>query len=143
MLRYMGREDRRDGESEMSRKSKQAQFMIWKGDLRLVGAADKISAVKILARFLEKVLPGTEVFEGRHILCVTMPDVPGDRALMQSEVLRKVDLVGAGGDAEIDRRAEYAKELFDAAKLSDGTAGTEILRYQLDAMLMQYDIRRE
>ena len=119
-----------------------AQFMIWKGDLRLVGAADKISAAKILGRFLEKVLPGTEVFEGEHILCVTMPDVPGDRALMQSEVLRKVELVGAGGDAEIERRAEYAKELFEAAGSPEGAPGTEVLRYQLDAMLMQYDVRR-
>jgi len=140
----MGDYDKKIGENEMTTKKKNDAkydtFMIWRGDVNVLGVADKVCTVKIISGFMKDVLPGTEVFDGRNIIAVKVPRVQGDRTWMKDNVFKYVELVGAMGDDAVRSRIERAKALYDAARGDNDYVDGELLRYYLDQRMMKYDV---
>ena len=117
-------------------------YMIYKGDIRIQGSMDKIATVKIVGRFLKRVVPGIELFEGESIVALMGPQDMGDAEWMLHNVFKKLYMVGLQGDKAIDRVVDRAIELYESCEDREGKAGFGILKLYLDKYLMKYDIWR-
>lgn len=116
--------------------------MIYKGDLRITGSLDKMSVVRIVGRFLERTVPGIELFEGDSIIALAVPKYDGDADWMLKNVFKKLYMVGLQGDKALNKMVDRAVELYEEAPDHEGKAGFGILKYYLDRQLMKYDIWR-
>jgi len=123
-------------------KAKEIFFVIWKGDVQVMGVGVKLRAVQTVLEFLKRAA-GAEYREGNHSFIVRMPMVEGDQLWLRQNCIGEGDIVGTTSVNDSAKRAERCMARYEERKGDTDRAGYGVLRYYLDHFYMKYDTWEE
>lgn len=113
-----------------------------RGNMDDPGAARKYNDLDTVATLVSRVLPGTTVRRGEHVLLITVPDIPGDPLMAESEVMRYVNFQRAECHADVERAVD---QLVARAESADAVRyiGSGLISMYMERMYMKHDEWRD
>ena len=113
-----------------------------RGNMDDPGASRKYNDLDCVATLVSRVVPGTTVRRGEHVLLVRVPDIQGDPLKAESEILRYVNFQRAECHADVERAVDQLMARTDEIGGRE-YIGAGLIRFYMERMYMDHDEWRD